>query len=139
MMLMELKTMFPPSEVMGALSIRYSQILLELGHEDKLTRFTNTLKQTYNGHTKDISTAPHVYDTNVGVLSGMALDQHFHWFDVAMVDDRLAMRVVNLHVHPLTILWCALARSGPLKGMFLEFYTLAKIAVIQVSDLKIKI
>lgn len=69
----------------------------------------------------------------------MALDQHFHWFDVAMVDDRLAMGVVNLHVHPLTILWCALVHSGPLKGMFLEFYKLAKIAIIQVRDLKIKI
>ena len=69
----------------------------------------------------------------------MALDQHFHWVDVAMVVGPLAMRVVDLHVHPLTILWCALVHFGPLKGMFLEFFKLAKIAIIQVRGLYIYI
>lgn len=94
---------------------------MELGHEDKLTWFMNTIRQIYNGHPKDTN------DTNVGVLSGMALDQHFHWVDVAMVDGPLAMRVVDLHVHPLTILWCHLVRFGLLMGMFLEFFKLTKL------------
>jgi hypothetical protein len=47
---------------------------LRQGHEDKLTRYMNTLKQTF-GHPKDISSAPRVYDMNPTVLSGMALNQ----------------------------------------------------------------
>jgi hypothetical protein len=132
MMAMELESRFPPSEVMDALSIVYPQFWLEPGHEDKLTGYMNTLKQTY-GHTRDISSAPHVYDTSPAVLSGRALDQQFHWFAVAMVNNSPhAMRDVDLHVHPLTKLWRALAQSGPLKGMFPEFFKLAEIAMIQV-------
>ena len=73
MMVMELNSRFPPSEVMDALSIVYPQFWLEPRHEDKLTWYMNTLKQTY-GHTKDISSAPRVYDTSSAMLSGMALD-----------------------------------------------------------------
>lgn len=111
MILMELKPS-PPWLGNESTIIRYCLLWLELGHEDNLRRFTNTLKQTYNGHPKDIFAAPHVYDTNVGVLSRMVLDQHFHWFDVDMVDDPPhAMRVVDLHVHPLTALCCALVHN----------------------------
>ena len=132
MMVMELESRFPPSEVMDALSIVYPQFLLEPGHEDKLPGHMNTLKQTY-GHPRDMSSAPHVYDTSPAVLSAMALDQQFHWFAVAMVNNSPhAMRAVDLHVHPLTKLWRALAQSGSLKGMFPEFFKLAEIAMIQV-------
>ena len=59
MMVMELESRFPPSDVMDAQSIVYPQFWLELGHEDKLTGYMNILKQTH-GHTKNISSAPHV-------------------------------------------------------------------------------
>ena len=42
-----------------------------------------------------------------------------------------AMRAMDTHIHPLTKLWRALAQSGPLKGMFPEFFKLAEIAMIQ--------
>jgi hypothetical protein len=132
LMVMELESRFPPSEVMDALSIVYPQFWLEPGHEDKITRYMNTLKQTY-GQPRDISSAPHVFETSPAVLSAMALNQQFHWFAVAMVNNSPhAMRAVDLHVHPLTKLWRALAQSGPLKGMFPEFFKLAEIAMIQV-------
>ena len=87
----------------------------------------NTLKQTY-GHTRDISSAPHVYDTSPAVLSGMAFDWQFHWFAVAMVNNSPhVMRTMDMHIHPLTILWRALAQSGPLKGMFPEFFSSQKL------------
>ena len=124
---------------MDALSIVYPQIWLELGHEDKLTRYMNTLTQTY-GHTKDISNAPHVYDTNPTMLSGMALDWQFHWFSVAMLSNSPhAMRAMDMHIHPLTKLWCALAQYGPLKGMFPKFpFKLVEIAMIQVRGYFLK-
>ena len=59
---------------MDVLSIVYLQFWLEPGHENKLTGYMNTLKQTY-GRTKDISSAAHVYDTCLVVLNGMALDE----------------------------------------------------------------
>ena len=131
MMVMELESRLSPSEVMDVLSIVYFQIWLEPGHENKLTGYMNTLKQTY-GRTKDISSATHVYDTCLVVLSGMALDQQFHWFAVAMANNSPhAMRAMDTHIHPLTKLWRALAQSGPLKSMFPEFFKLAKIAMIQ--------
>ena len=93
MMVMELKRRFSIYEVMDALAIVYPQFWLELGHEDKLTRYMNTLKQNY-GRTKDISSATHVSDTCKALLSGMALDQQFHWFIVAMANNFLhAMRL----------------------------------------------
>lgn len=104
MMFMELETIFPPNEIMHALSIGYSQLFLE----DKLTWYINTLKQIY-GHLKDNFVAPHVCDTCLAMLSGMALDQFFHSFVVAMVDNPPhAMKVVDLHVHLPTILLCFL-------------------------------
>lgn len=48
--------------------------------------YMNTLKQTF-GHSKDISSAPRVYDMNPIVLSGMALNQQFQWFTMAMVNN----------------------------------------------------
>ena len=123
MMVMELESRFPPSEVMDALSIVYPQFWLEPGHEDKLTGYMNTLKQTY-AHTKD---------TRPAVLSAMALDRQLHWFVVAMANNSPhAMRAMDTHIHPLTKLWRALAQSAPLKGMFPEFFKLAEIAMIQV-------
>ena len=77
MMVMELESMFPPSEVMDALSNVCPQFWLESRHEDKLKGYINTLKQTF-GHPKDISSAPHDYDTSLAMLSGMALNQQFH-------------------------------------------------------------
>ncbi len=68
MMVMELESRFPPSEVMDALSIVYPQFWLEPGHEDKLTGYMNTLKQTY-AHTKDTCPA---------VLSATTLDRQLH-------------------------------------------------------------
>ena len=115
---------------MDALSIVYPQFWLELGHEDKLTGYMNTLKQTY-GHTRDIFSALHVHDTSPTLLSGMALNRQFHWFSVAMVNNSPhAMRAMNIHIHPLKKLWRALAQFGPLKGMFHEFFKLAEIAMI---------
>ena len=76
-MVMKLGSRFPPSEVMDALSIVYPQLWLELGHEDKLTGYMNTLKQTY-AHTKDFSSATYVCDTCPTVLSAMALDRQLH-------------------------------------------------------------
>ena len=76
MMVMELGSRFPPCEVMDALSIVYPQFWLEPGHEDKLTGYMNTLKQTY-AHTKD-SSATHVCDTCPAVLSAMAIDRQLH-------------------------------------------------------------
>lgn len=38
-------------------------------------------------HPRIISSAPHVYNTSPTVLSGMALNQHFHWFAVAMLNN----------------------------------------------------
>ena len=76
MMVMKLGSMFPPNEVMDALSIVYLQFWLELGHENKLTGYMNTLKQTY-AHTKD-SSATHVCDTCPAVLSAMAIDRQLH-------------------------------------------------------------
>jgi hypothetical protein len=139
MMVMELESRFLLSKIMDALSIVYPQFWLNLGHKEKLTGYMNTLKQTY-GHTKDIFSAPHVYDTCPAVLSGMALDRQFHWFFVAMANNSPhAMRAMDTHIHPLTKLWRALAQSGPLKGMFPEFFKLAEIAMIQVRGYILKI
>ena len=139
MMVMELGSRFPPCEVMDALSIVYPQFWLEPGHEDKLTGYMNTLKQTY-ARTKDFSSATHVCDTCPAVLSAMALDRQLHWFAVAMANNSLhAMRAMDTHIHPLTKLWRALAQSGPLKGMFPEFFKLAEIAMIQVRGYILKI
>ena len=105
-------------------------MLFEPRYEDKLTWYMNTLKQTY-AHTKDISSTTHVYDTCPTILSGVALDRQFHWFAVAMANNfPHAMRAMDTHIHPLTKLWSALAQSSPLKGMFPEFFKLAKIAMI---------
>ena len=60
---------------MDALSIVYPQFWLEPWHENKLTRYINTLKQTYGYRTKDIYSATHVYDTCPAMLSDLALDQ----------------------------------------------------------------
>ena len=85
----------------------------------------NTLRQTY-AHTKDISSATHVYDTCPAVLSGMALDRHVHWFVVAKANNSPhKMRAMDIHFHPLTKLWRVLAQSGFLKGMSPEFFNLA--------------
>jgi hypothetical protein len=139
MMVMKLKSRFPPSEVMDALSIVYPQFWLELRHEDKLTWYMNTLKQTY-AHTKDFSSATHVCDTCPAVLSTMTLDRQLHWFAVAMANNSpRPMRAMDTHIHPLTKLWRALAQSGPLKGMFPEFFKLAEIAMIQVRGYILKI
>ena len=139
MMVMELGSRYPPSEVMDALSIVYPQFWLELGPEDKLTWYMNTLKQTY-AHTKDISSATHVYDTCPAMLSDMALDRQFHWFVVAIKNNSpYAMRAMDTHIHPLTKLWCALAQYGPLKGMFPEFFKLTEIATIHVRGYILKI
>ena len=139
MMVMELGSRYPPNEVMDALSIVYPQFWLELGHEDKLTWYMNTLKQTY-AHTKDISSATHVYDTYPTILRGMALDRHFNWFVVAIENNSPhAMRAMDTHIHPLTKLWRALAQYGPLKGMFPEFFKLVEIATIQVRGYILKI
>jgi hypothetical protein len=138
-MVMELESRFPPSEVMDALSIVYPQFWLQPGHEDKLTGYMNTLKQTY-AHTKDFSSATHVCDTCPAVLSAMALDRQLHWFAMAMANNSpYAMRALDTHIHPLTKLWRALAQSGSLKGMFLEFFKLAEIAMIQVKCYILKI
>jgi hypothetical protein len=88
MMVMELESRFPRSEVMDALSIVYPQFWLEPGHKNKLTRYMNTLKQTY-AHTKDFSSATHVCDTCPAVLSVMALDWQLHWFVVAITRRKL--------------------------------------------------
>ena len=117
---------------MDALSIVYPQLWLEPGHEDLLTTHMNTLKATF-GHPRNISREPLVYETSPTVLSAAALDQQLHWFAVAMVNNcSHAMCAIDLHVHPITKLWRNLAQSGPLKGMFPEFFKLAKIAMIQV-------
>jgi hypothetical protein len=87
----------------------------------------NTLKQTY-AHTKDFSSTTHVWDTCPAVLSAMTFDRQLHWFAVAMANNSPhAMRVLDTHIHPLTKLWRALSQSGPLKGMFLEFFKLQKL------------
>jgi hypothetical protein len=139
MMVMELESRFPPSEIMDALSIVYPQFWLQPGHEDKLTGYMNTLMQTY-AHTKDFSSATHVCDTCPAMLSAMALDRQLHWFVVAMANNSPhAMRALDTHIHPLTKLWRALAQSGPLKGMFPEFFKLAEIAMIQVRCYILKI
>jgi hypothetical protein len=92
----------------------------------------NTLKQTY-AHTKDFSSATHVCDTCPTMLSALALDRQLHWFVVAMANNfPHAMRALDTYIHPLTKLWRALAQSGPLKGMFPEFFKLTKIAMIHV-------
>jgi hypothetical protein len=109
MMVMEMESRFPPSEVMDALSIVYPQFWLQPGHKDKLTEYMHTLKQTY-AHTKDFSSATHVCDICPAVLSAMALDRQLHWFVVAMANNSPhAMRALGIHIHPLTKLWRALA------------------------------
>ena len=139
MMVMELGSRFPPSEVMDALSIVYPQFWLEPGHEDKLTGYMNILKQTYT-HTKEFCSATHVSDICSAVLSAVALDWQLHWFAVAMANNSPhAMRAMDTHIHPLTKLWRALAQSSPLKGMFPEFFKLAEIAMIQVRGYILKI
>jgi hypothetical protein len=125
MMVMELGSRFPPSEVMDVFSIVYPQFWLESGHEDKLTGYMNILKQIY-AHTKGFSSATHVCDTCPTVLSTMALDRQLHWFVVAMANNSPhAMKVMDTHIHPLTKLWRVLAQFGPLKGMFPKFFKLA--------------
>ena len=115
------------------------QFWLEPWHEDKLTGYMNTLKQTY-AHTKDLSSATHVCDTCPTVLSAMALDRQLHWFVVVMVNNYPhAMRAMDTHIHPLTKLWRALAQFGPLKGMFPEFFKLKEIAMIHVRGNILKI
>lgn len=89
----------------------------------------NNLKQTF-GHSMDIFTAPHVYDTSPTMLRGVAFDQQFNGFVVAMVN---ATRDVVIHIHPLSILWCALAQFGLLKGMLPKSVKLAKIAMIHLK------
>jgi hypothetical protein len=77
MMVMELGSRFPPSEVLDAMSIVYPQFWLDPRHVDKLTRYMNTLKQTY-AHTKDFSSVTHFCDTCPAVLSVMALNRQLH-------------------------------------------------------------
>jgi hypothetical protein len=77
MMVMELESRIPLSEVMDALSIVYPQFWLEPGYEDNLTGYMNTLNQTY-AYTKDFSSATHVCDTCPAVLSVVALDRQLH-------------------------------------------------------------
>ena len=139
MMVMELGSRFPPSEVMDALSSVYPQFWVESGHEDKLTGYMNTLMQTY-AHTKDFSSVTHVCETCQTVLSAMALDRQLHWFVVAMANNSPhVMRAMDTHIHPLTKLWRALAQFGPLKGMFPELFKLAELAMIQVRGYILKI
>ena len=58
-----------------------------------------------------------------------------HWFVVATANNSPhAMRARNTHIHPLTKLWRALVQTGPLKGMFSEFFKLAEIVMIHVRS-----
>lgn len=62
----------------------------------------NTLKTMF-GQPKNISSEPLVYKTNPTMLSVDALDQHLHWYAVAMVNYfSHAMHAVDLHVHIVT-------------------------------------
>jgi hypothetical protein len=132
MMVMELQSRFPPSEVMDALSIVYPQFWIELGYEDKLTCHMNTLKATFCVPKKIYST-PLQDETSPALLDATALDRQLHWFGVAMVNNsEHAMRALDLNVHPIMKVWRNFAQSGPLRGMFPEFFKLAEIAMIQV-------
>jgi hypothetical protein len=132
MMVMELQSIFPPSEVMDALSIVYPQFWIEPGHEDKLTCHMNTLKATFCVP-KKISSTPLQYETSPALLDAAALDRQLHWFGVAMVNNsEHAMRALDLTVHPIMKVWRNFAQSGLLRGMFPVFFKLAKIAMIQV-------
>ena len=43
-----------------------------------------------------------------------------------------AMRAMDIHIHPLANLWCALVQSSPLKDMFPKLCKLVEIAMIYV-------
>jgi hypothetical protein len=77
MMVMELQSRFPPSEVMDALSIVYPQFWIEPGHEDKLTCHMNTLKAKFCVP-KQISSTPLQNETSPPLLDAAALVQGGH-------------------------------------------------------------
>jgi hypothetical protein len=116
MMVMELQSRFPPSEVMDALSIVYPQFWIEPGHEDKLTCHMNTLKAKFCVP-KQISSIPLHNETSPPLLDAATLDRQLHWFKVAMVNNsEHAMRALDLNVHPIMKVWRNFAQSGPLRG-----------------------
>jgi hypothetical protein len=65
------------------------------------------------------------------ILSTSALDMQYNIFKTTLQSNVVATMEAPFHVNPLTQLWRILEASYILQHSFLEFFKLAKIAIVQ--------